>query len=162
MPLTVSFLFLFLLPSQFLCQCQCQFLYHLIAFTLITCNIVNTTSIIIILYIIIYHYYYYYPWKAILSLFSNFFTSCLFRWNYCYLYFTVIIFLMRLLCVTYRFRTTLTKNKQQFETHGFGCVSQQNNVGQHRNNTAGFNFFKVKILGTNLIILIKNRSGQST
>ena len=45
-----------------------------------------------------------------------------------YLYFTVIIFLIRLLCVTYRFRTTLTKNKQQFETHGFGCVSQQNNV----------------------------------
>ena len=44
-----------------------------------------------------------------------------------YLYFTVIIFLIRLLCVTYRFRTTLTKNKQQFETHGFGCVSQQNN-----------------------------------
>ena len=43
-----------------------------------------------------------------------------------YLYFTVIIFLIRLLCVTYRFRTTLTKNKQQFETHGFGCVSQQN------------------------------------
>ena len=45
-----------------------------------------------------------------------------------YLYFTVIIFLIRLLCVTYRFRTTLTKNKQQFETHGFGCVSQQNRV----------------------------------
>ena len=44
-----------------------------------------------------------------------------------YLYFTVIIFLIRLLCVTYRFRTTLTKNKQRFETHGFGCVSQQNN-----------------------------------
>ena len=22
----------------------------------------------------------------------------------------------------------LTKNKQQFETHGFGCVSQQNNL----------------------------------
>ena len=43
-----------------------------------------------------------------------------------YLYFTVITFLIRLLCVTYRFRTTLTKNKQQFETHGFGCVSQQN------------------------------------
>ena len=43
-----------------------------------------------------------------------------------YLYFTEIIFLTRLLCVTYRFRTTLTKNKQQFETHGFGCVSQQN------------------------------------
>ena len=43
-----------------------------------------------------------------------------------YLYFTVIIFLIRLLCVTYRFRTTLTKNKQQFETHGFGCESQQN------------------------------------
>ena len=43
-----------------------------------------------------------------------------------YLYFTVIIFLIRLLCVTYRFRTTLTKNKQQFETHGFGYVSQQN------------------------------------
>ena len=43
-----------------------------------------------------------------------------------YLYFTVIIFLICLLCVTYRFRTTLTKNKQQFETHGFGCVSQQN------------------------------------
>ena len=43
-----------------------------------------------------------------------------------YLYFTAIIFLIRLLCVTYRFRTTLTKNKQQFETHGFGCVSQQN------------------------------------
>ena len=45
-----------------------------------------------------------------------------------YLYFTVIIFLIRLLCVTYRFRTTLTKNKQQFETHGFGCVSQQNKL----------------------------------
>ena len=45
-----------------------------------------------------------------------------------YLYFTVIIFLIRLLCVTYRFRTTLTKNKQQFETHGFGCVSQQNTL----------------------------------
>ena len=45
-----------------------------------------------------------------------------------YLYFTVIIFLIRLLCVTYRFRTTLTKNKQQFETHGFGCVSQQNKM----------------------------------
>ena len=45
-----------------------------------------------------------------------------------YLYFTVIIFLIRLLCVTYRFRTTLTKNKQQFETHGFGCVSQQNSI----------------------------------
>ena len=45
-----------------------------------------------------------------------------------YLYFTVIIFLIRLLCVTYRFRTTLTKNKQQFETHGFGCVSQQNSM----------------------------------
>ena len=45
-----------------------------------------------------------------------------------YLYFTVITFLIRLLCVTYRFRTTLTKNKQQFETHGFGCVSQQNTV----------------------------------
>ena len=43
-----------------------------------------------------------------------------------YLYFTAIIFLIRLLCVTYRFRTALTKNKQQFETHGFGCVSQQN------------------------------------
>ena len=43
-----------------------------------------------------------------------------------YLCFTVIIFLIRLLCVTYRFRATLTKNKQQFETHGFGCVSQQN------------------------------------
>ena len=72
-PLTVPFLFLFLLPSQFLCQCRCQFLYHLIAFTLTTCNIVNTTSIIITLYIIIYHYYYYYPWKAILSLFSKLF-----------------------------------------------------------------------------------------
>ena len=45
-----------------------------------------------------------------------------------YLYFTVITFLIRLLCVTYRFRTTLTKNKQQFETHGFGCVSQQNSL----------------------------------
>ena len=43
-----------------------------------------------------------------------------------YLCFTVIIFLIRLLCVTYRCRTTLMKNKQQFETHGFGCVSQQN------------------------------------
>ena len=45
-----------------------------------------------------------------------------------YLYFTAIIFLIRLLCVTYRFRTTLTKNKQQFETHCFECVSQQNNA----------------------------------
>ena len=43
-------------------------------------------------------------------------TKCSFVCN-----FNLIIFLIRLLFVTYRFRTTLTKNKQQF-----GCVSQQN------------------------------------